>query len=97
VDVPDEGEIVRARYAPPSPARQEGTPLRYVAGEFKLHKGGEAYVTLPPAAFSREQVSPTRDTRLTWMQSVIHCTHYVSGASGQAYMRQTDAPTSSSP
>jgi hypothetical protein len=114
VDLPYEGEIVRARYAPPSPDRQEetpidpspdrqegflpssdrqeGTPLPYVGGGFKLHKGGVAYVTLPPAAFSREQVSPTRDTRLTWMQSVIHCTHYVSGASEQAYMRQADAP-----
>jgi hypothetical protein len=77
VDLPYEGEIVRARY---------------VEGEFKLHKGGEQYVTLPPVAFSREQISPTRDTRLTWMQSVIHCTHYVSGASEQAYMRQADAP-----
>ena len=26
------------------------------------------------------------------MQSVVRCTHYVSGASEQAYMRQADAP-----
>jgi hypothetical protein len=77
VDLPYQGEIVRARYA---------------GGELKLHKGGGVYLTLPPAEFSREQVSPTRDTRLKWMQSVIHCTHYVSGASEQDYMREADAP-----
>jgi hypothetical protein len=92
VDLPYEGEIVRARHAVSSPDRQEGTPLPYPGGEFKLHKGGEVYITLPPAPFTREQVSPTRDTRLLWMQSVIHCTHYVSGASEQAYMREADAP-----
>jgi hypothetical protein len=26
------------------------------------------------------------------MQSVIHCTHYVTGASEQAYLRREDAP-----
>jgi hypothetical protein len=92
VDLPYEGEIVRARYAVSSPGRQEETPLPYPGGEFKLHKGGEVYITLPPAPFTREQISPARDTRLAWMQSVIQCTHYVSGASEQAYMREADAP-----
>ena len=50
VDVPYEGEIVRARVVGD--------------GASELHEGGEQYVTLPPADFSREQVSPTRDTRL---------------------------------
>lgn len=77
VDVPYEGEIVRARH---------------MDGEFRLHKGGDAYVTLPPATFTPEQVSPARDTRLTWMQSVIHCTHYIAGAGEQAYMNKADAP-----
>jgi hypothetical protein len=59
-----------------------------------LHEGGDAFVTLPAAAssFRKEQISPTRDTRLRWMQSVIHCTHYVTGASEQAYLRPEDAP-----
>ena len=77
VDVPYEGEIVRARLH---------------EGAFRLHEGGDSYVTLPLQHFGPEQVSPTRDTRLRWMQSVIHCTHYVAGASEQDYLRREDAP-----
>jgi hypothetical protein len=77
VDAPYEGEIVRARF---------------IDGELKLHKGGNFYETLPPMNFTKEQMSPTRDTRLRWMQSVLHCTHYIAGASEQAYLRQADAP-----
>jgi hypothetical protein len=79
VDVPYEGEIVRAR------ARD---------GELYLPEGGDSFVTLPAATsgFRKEQISPTRDTRLRWMQSVIHCTHYVTGAGEQAYLRPEDAP-----
>ena len=79
VDVPYEGEIVRAR------AR---------GGTLSLHEGGDSYVTLPrPASgFGKEQISPTRDTRLRWMQSVIRCTHYVAGAGEQAYLRPEEAP-----
>ncbi len=77
VDIPHEGEIVRARVSD---------------GQLKLHQGGDSYLTLPPAEFSKEQISPTRDTRLKWMQSVVHCTHYVAGASEQAYMCKADAP-----
>ena len=56
------------------------------------HEGGNSYVTLPAAPFTREQVSPTRDSRLRWMQSVIHCTHYIAGAGEQAYLTKADAP-----
>lgn len=77
VDVKYENEIVRARYT------EEG---------FKLHEGGDQFVTLPLEEYTKEQISPTRDTRLGWMQSVIHCTHYVSGAGEQAYLRKEDAP-----
>src|SRR5207249_4040884 len=79
VDVPYEGEIVRAR------ARN---------GPLYLHEGGDSFVTLPAVAsgFRKEQISPTRDTRLRWMQSVIHCTHYVTGAGEQVYLRPADAP-----
>ncbi len=77
VDVPYEGEIVRAR-------------LR--DGALVLHEGGESFVTLPATAFGREQVSPTRDSRLVWMQSVVRCTHYVAGAGEQAYLHQEEAP-----
>jgi hypothetical protein len=77
VDVPYEGEIVRARYTD---------------GQLKLHKGGNSFVTLPATDFTSEQISPARDTRLRWMQSVIHCTHYVCGASEKLYLHQDDAP-----
>jgi len=77
VDVPYENEIVRARL---------------INGELKLHQGGDACITLPKTGFTREQISPTRDTRLKWMQSVIHCTHYIAGASEQQYMCKDDAP-----
>ena len=57
-----------------------------------LHEGGDSYVTLPATAFGKEPISPTRDTRLRWMQSVVHCTHYIAGAGERAYLRQEEAP-----
>ena len=77
VDVSWEGEIVRARYAD---------------GKLLLHKGGDCYIELPPQPPSRTQLSPTRDTRLRWMQSVIRCTHYVAGAGERKYLNEADAP-----
>ena len=77
VDVPHEGEIVRARVRD---------------GELVLHAGGDVFVTLPPTPYGKEQISPTRDTRLAWMQSIIRCTHYVTGASEQAYLHPEEAP-----
>ena len=77
VDVPHGGEIVRARR---------------IAGGFELHEGGESKIALPDAPFTKEQVSPTRDTRLRWMQTVVHCTHYIAGAGEQAYLNKADAP-----
>lgn len=77
VDVPHQGEIVRARL---------------IDGALKLHEGGNSYVTLPPQPFTKAQISPTRDSRLRWMQSVLHCTHYVCGAGEQAYLNPADAP-----
>jgi hypothetical protein len=77
VDAPYKGEIVRARF---------------MNHELKLHKGGDSYETLPPMHFAKEQISPTRDTRLRWMQSVLHCTHYIAGASEQDYLRREEAP-----
>lgn len=78
VDVTHEGEIVRARRMPD--------------GTLCLHEGGDCYVTLPPAEFTREQISPSRDSRLRWMQSIVHCTHYIAGAGEQAYLNPADAP-----
>jgi hypothetical protein len=77
VDVLYEGEIVRARFA---------------EGALKLHEGGDAFITLPAATFTKEQISPSRDSRLRWMQSVVKCTHYVAGAGEKAYLHTEETP-----
>ena len=77
VDVLHQGETVRARF---------------VDGALQLHEGGGSFITLPTVPFEKSQVSPARDVRLRWMQSVLHCTHYVAGAGEQAYLRREDAP-----
>jgi hypothetical protein len=77
VDVQHEGETVRARF---------------VDGALQLHEGGRSFVTLPPMPFDKSQISPARDSRLRWMQSVVHCTHYVVGAGEKAYLHVEDAP-----
>jgi len=77
VDARYEGEIVRARYRD---------------GKLLLHKGGDRFLEIPGEDFGSQQISPTRDTRFVWMQSVIRCTHYVAGASEQDYINKADAP-----
>src|SRR5207245_10353209 len=77
VDQRYEGEIVRARYRD---------------GKLLLHKGGGRFLEIAAEEFGPEQISPTRDTRFRWMQSVIQCTHYVAGASEQEYLNEADAP-----
>ena len=75
VDVTYEGELVRGRIAPDA---------------LLLHKGGNSYIRLPLEEFESSQISPTRDTRFRWMQSVIQCTHYVAGASEVKYLNAAD-------
>jgi hypothetical protein len=77
VDVPFEGEVVRARF---------------IDGVFRLHEGGDSFINVPATTFSKEQISPTRDSRLLWMQSVVHCTHYIAGAGEKAYLRLEETP-----
>jgi hypothetical protein len=77
VDVTYESELVRARIS---------------RDALLLHKGGDSYIRLPLQEHDATQISPTRDTRLRWMQSVIRCTHYVAGASEVKYLHREDAP-----
>jgi len=77
VDVSWQGEVVRAR------RRDSG---------LALHHGGDVWEELPAMDYGPEQISPTRDTRLRWMQSVIDCTHYIAGAGEQGYLNEIDAP-----
>lgn len=78
VDVEWEGELVRAR--------------RCEDGCLRLHCGGPKWIELPRQPYGKGQISPTRDSRLRWMQSVVACTHYVAGAGEMAYLHQSDAP-----
>ncbi len=78
VDVEYEGELVRARLA---------------SSGLRLHKGGNAYIDLPRLPeISKSQISPTRDTRLRWMQSIVRCTHYVAGAGERQYLETSETP-----
>jgi hypothetical protein len=77
VDTIYEDEIVRARP---------------IGDHFQLHAGGNQFINFPIAPFTKSQTSPTRDSRLVWMQSVIRCTHYVCGAGEQDYMNTADTP-----
>lgn len=77
VDVPFEGEVVRAR------KHGEG---------FALHQGGSSFLEVSVDGFGKGQVTPTRDTRLRWMQSVLRCTHYVAGAGEIGYLNTEEAP-----
>jgi hypothetical protein len=82
-DVPYENEIVRARCLHDDTGRK-----------LQLHEGGPVFIDLPwPAeGIGKAQITPTRDTRLKWMQSVLHATHYITGGGEQAYLQQADAP-----
>lgn len=78
VDVAYAGELVRARCV-------DGRNLR-------LHCGGNAYIDLPEQDWDAAQVSPARDTRLCWMQSVVQCTHYVVGLGEVMYLNPGEHP-----
>lgn len=77
VDVRYEGELVRARIDRDC---------------LLLHKGGKSYIKLPLQKPDAAQISPTRDTRFSWMQSVIGCTHYVNGAGEIRYLKPNETP-----
>jgi hypothetical protein len=78
VDVPYQNEIVRARV--------------WQQRQLRLHQGGNAYLDLPQQNWQTTQISPTRDTRLLWMQSVIQCTHYIAGAGELNYLKTGETP-----
>jgi hypothetical protein len=78
VDVEWEGELVRARLGED--------------GRLRLHGGGTHWIELPECRWEKTAVSPTRDSRMAWMQSVIGCTHYIAGASEMDYLDRTAFP-----
>lgn len=76
-DVPYQGETVRARNRD---------------GRFYLHKGGDSYIEVEVDDVRKDQISPTRDSRLRWMQSVIACTHYIAGEGEIQYLNRDETP-----
>lgn len=76
-DIKYEGEVVRALHQ---------------KNKFILHEGGGRYITLPDQPVEKHQKSVGRDLRFLWMQSVIHCTHYIMGASEKIYLDQSAFP-----
>ena len=98
VDVPYEGEIVRARFnckggradLPVGQDARQRVPIE-IAGTLCCTKAGIVHHAAE-SRFSKEQISPTRDTRLRWMQSVVHCTHYIAGAGEKAYLHPEETP-----
>lgn len=78
VDVPLQGELVRAR--------------RCGDGRLRLHHGGSKWEDLPECSYGASAISPTRDSRLRWMQSVVRCTHYIAGAGELGYLDQGETP-----
>ena len=77
-DVPYDGEIVRAEMH---------------EGALRLHEGGGKYFTIPsPDTIEKWQKNPGRDQRFAWMQSVVHCTHYIAGMGENDYLKKEDFP-----
>lgn len=77
-DVEYEGETVRARFQ---------------TGALFLEQGGGLHIPLPPQRIQKQQKNPAREQRFAWMQSVIHCNHYVQGESEAAYFSTKPDPT----
>jgi hypothetical protein len=81
-DVPYMGEIVRAEMY-----TDDGVE------KFRLHEGGGKYFDIPqPEKIEKWQKNPNREHRFKNMQSVIHCTHYIAGASEAEYLDKSQFP-----
>ncbi len=77
VDLNYHGELVRAKWE---------------EGEFTLHQGGSEYLRLPHEEVQKRQISPHSSNRLRWMQSVIGCTHYITGTGEESYLKKKETP-----
>ncbi len=77
-DIEYQGEIVRAKIG---------------KDKLSLHEGGTVYTYLPkPDKISKEQINAGKDERFGWMNSVIHCTHYILGEGEKNYLKTLDFP-----
>jgi hypothetical protein len=77
-DLPYQGEIVRAKIENNKAA---------------LHEGGGKYTYFDlPGKIEKSQINPGKDERFGWMNSVIHCTHYIAGNSEYDYIKREQFP-----
>ncbi|MBI5530038.1 MAG: hypothetical protein HY918_00870 [Candidatus Doudnabacteria bacterium] len=77
-DLPYQGEIVRAKIENNKAA---------------LHEGGGKYTYFDlPEKIEKWQINPGKDERFAWMNSVIHCTHYIAGNSEYEYIKREQFP-----
>ena len=88
-DLPYQGEIVRAKIEN-LPHQSAPTPTSIRAS---LHEGGGKFIYFDlPADIEKAQINPGKDERFAWMNSVIHCTHYITGNSEYEYLKREQFP-----
>jgi len=84
-DIKYQGEIVRAKAEP-----NVLSPTNYqlpATSSFSLHEGGGKFTKIPlPAKIEKRQISAGANERFAWMQSVVHCTHYIYGEGEKEYL-----------
>jgi len=79
------------RGASPPPLRRGGSEADGVVGV--LHEGGDQFIRFPiNQPIQKSQISPNRDQRFAWMQSVINCTHYIYGEGEKEYLDISQFP-----
>ncbi|MFA5991511.1 MAG: hypothetical protein WC794_04685 [Candidatus Doudnabacteria bacterium] len=88
-DLPFEGEIVRAKV--------EGLPHQSAPNSASvrasLHEGGGKFTYFDlPSNIEKAQINPGKDERFAWMNSVIHCNHYIAGNSEYDYIKRDQFP-----
>ncbi len=102
-DVLYENEIVRARILPSPAPSINPTPLLSSIASAKegalslklaeLHHGGDKFTQFSVNdKIEKSQITPGRDQRFAWMNSVINSTHYITGNAEYEYLKREDFP-----
>lgn len=90
-DIPYQNEIVRVKVEPSPNSEPRSTSPNTL--QLTLHEGGGLYTTIPITdKIQQSQITPGAQERFGWMQSVIHCTHYIFGKGEKDYLKFEDFP-----
>jgi hypothetical protein len=98
VDVEYQGEIVRARIIGDNRSapiyRPIDQPINGRATKIAiLHEGGGKYTKFAiDGKIEKRQISADAKDRFAWMQSIIHCTHYIYGEGEKEYINFSEFP-----